>query len=121
MKALRIEEYGSVEVLEWKDTPEPTPSPHQVLIKVDAAGVNYADIMRRQGNYPGPDLPATLGLEAAGTITALGSDVTDGRLAVGQKVMAMGRRARRSTLRSITISFFRTPRASTRSTPAVCR
>ena len=54
MKALRIEEYGSVEVLEWKDTPEPTPSPHQVLIKVDAAGVNYADIMRRQGNYPGP-------------------------------------------------------------------
>ena len=54
MKALRIEEYGSVEVLEWKDAPEPTPSPHQVLIRVDAAGVNYADIMRRQGNYPRP-------------------------------------------------------------------
>ena len=90
MKALRIEEYGSVEVLEWKDAPEPSPSPHQVLIKVDSAGVNYADIMRRQGNYPGPDLPATLGLEASGTITELGSDVTDGRLAVGQKVMAMG-------------------------------
>ncbi|MCY4416646.1 MAG: NAD(P)H-quinone oxidoreductase [Chloroflexi bacterium] len=90
MKALRIEEYGSVEVLEWKDATEPSPSPHQVLIKVDSAGVNYADIMRRQGNYPGPDLPATLGLEASGTITELGSDVTDGRLAVGQKVMAMG-------------------------------
>ena len=90
MKALRIEEYGSVDVLQWKDAPEPTPSPHQVLIKVDSAGVNYADIMRRQGNYPGPDLPATLGLEAAGTITALGSDVTDGRLSVGQRVMAMG-------------------------------
>ncbi len=90
MKALRIEEYGSVEVLEWKDAPEPSPSPHQVLIKVDSAGVNYADIMRRQGNYPGPDLPATLGLEASGTITELGSDVTDRRLAVGQKVMAMG-------------------------------
>ena len=90
MKALRIEEYGSVDVLQWKDAPEPAPSPHQVLIKVDSAGVNYADIMRRQGNYPGPDIPATLGLEAAGTITELGSDVTDGRLAVGQKVMAMG-------------------------------
>ena len=90
MKALRIEEYGDVGVLQWKDAPEPTPSPHQVLIKVDSAGVNYADIMRRQGNYPGPDLPATLGLEAAGTITGLGSDVTDGRLSVGQKVMAMG-------------------------------
>ena len=90
MKALRIEEYGSVDVLQWKDAPEPRLNPHQVLIKVDAAGVNYADIMRRQGNYPGPDLPATLGLEAAGTIAELGSDVTDGRLAVGQQVMAMG-------------------------------
>ena len=90
MKALRIEEYGGVDVLQWKDVPEPQPSRHQVLIKVDSAGVNYADIMRRQGNYPGPDLPATLGLEAAGTIAALGSDVTDGRLSVGQRVMAMG-------------------------------
>lgn len=90
MKALRIAEYGGVGVLQWTDTPEPTPSPHQALIKVDAARVNYADIMRRQGNYPGPDLPATLGLEAAGVITALGSGATDGRLAVGQRVMAMG-------------------------------
>ena len=90
MKALRIEEYGGVDVLQWKDVPEPQPNRHQVLIKVDSAGVNYADIMRRQGNYPGPDLPATLGLEAAGTIAALGSDVTDGRLSVGQRVMAMG-------------------------------
>ncbi len=90
MKSLRIEEYGGVDVLQWKESPQPQPGPHQVLIKVDAAGVNYADIMRRQGNYPGPDLPATLGLEAAGTITELGSDVADGRLSVGQKVMAMG-------------------------------
>ena len=90
MKALRIEEYGGVDVLQWKDVPEPHPSAHQVLIKVDSAGVNYADIMRRQGNYPGPDLPATLGLEAAGTVAALGADVTDGRLSVGQRVMAMG-------------------------------
>ena len=91
MKALRIEQYGGVDVLQWQDAPEPTPGPHQALIKVDAAGVNYADIMRRQGNYPGPDLPATLGLEAAGVITALGADAAaDGRLAVGQRVMAMG-------------------------------
>jgi NADPH2:quinone reductase len=90
MKAVRIHEFGGLDVLNWEDSPDPEPRPHQVLIKVDAAGVNYADIMRRQGNYPGPDIPATLGLEAAGTITELGSDVTDGRLAVGQKVMAMG-------------------------------
>ena len=91
MKALRIEQYGGVDVLQWEDAPEPVPGPHQALIKVDAAGVNYADIMRRQGNYPGPDLPATLGLEAAGVITALGADAAaGGRLAVGQRVMAMG-------------------------------
>lgn len=88
MKAVRIEQFGGVEVLQWMDTAEPTPRPGQVLLKVDAAGVNYADIMRRQGNYPGPDLPATLGLEAAGTIAQLGEGVTG--LAVGQKVMGMG-------------------------------
>lgn len=88
MKAVRIEQFGGVEVLQWTDTAEPTPRPGQVLIKVDAAGVNYADIMRRQGNYPGPDLPATLGLEAAGTIAQLGEGVTG--LAVGQKAMGMG-------------------------------
>ena len=88
MKAVRIEQFGGVEVLQWTDTAEPTPRSGQVLLKVDAAGVNYADIMRRQGNYPGPDLPATLGLEAAGTIAQLGEGVTG--LSVGQKVMGMG-------------------------------
>ena len=88
MKAVRINEFGGLEVLQWEDVPEPTPRAGQVLIKVDSAGVNYADIMRRQGNYPGPDLPATLGLEAAGTITDLGKGVSG--LSVGQRVMAMG-------------------------------
>ena len=88
MKAVRIEEFGGLEVLQWADVPEPAPRPGQVIIKVDSSGVNYADIMRRQGNYPGPDLPSTLGLEAAGTITALGEGVSG--LSVGQKVMGMG-------------------------------
>ena len=88
MKAVRINEFGGLEVLQWEDVPEPTPRAGQVLIKVDSAGVNYADIMRRQGNYPGPDLPSTLGLEAAGTITDLGKGVSG--LSVGQRVMAMG-------------------------------
>jgi len=88
MKAVRIHEFGDVEVLRWEEVPVPRPRPHQVLIKVDSAGVNYADIMRRRGNYPGPDLPATLGLEAAGSIEELGGEVTG--LTVGQRVMAMG-------------------------------
>ena len=88
MKAVRIHEFGGLEVLRWEDAPEPEARPHQVLIKVDAAGVNYADLMRRGGNYPGPDLPASLGLEAAGTVAAVGAEVSG--LAVGQRVMAMG-------------------------------
>lgn len=88
MKAVRIHEFGGLDVLKWEEAPDPEPRPHQVLIKVDAAGVNYADLMRRGGNYPGPDLPASLGLEAAGTVVEVGADVTG--LSVGQRVMAMG-------------------------------
>ena len=88
MKAVRIHEFGDLDVLKWEDIDRPTPRPRQVLIQVDSAGVNYADLMRRQGGYPGPDLPSTLGLEAAGTIVEIGSDVSG--LAIGQKVMGMG-------------------------------
>ena len=88
MKAVRINEFGGPEVLQWADVPIPEARPAQVVIKVDSAGVNYADIMRRGGNYPGPDLPSTLGIEAAGTIAQVGDAVTG--LTVGQRVMAMG-------------------------------
>src|ERR671914_483971 len=88
MKAVRIHEFGGLDVLRWEDVPVPRPRPNQVLIKVESSGVNYADTIRRQGNYPGPDLPSTLGLEAAGIIEELGENVTG--LTVGQRVMAMG-------------------------------
>ncbi|MDA1127931.1 MAG: zinc-binding dehydrogenase [Chloroflexi bacterium] len=88
MKAVRLNEFGGVEVLKFEDAPEPIVRPHHVLIKVDSAGVNYADILRRGGNYPGPDLPSSMGLEAAGTVTEVGSEVSG--ISVGQKVMGMG-------------------------------
>ncbi len=88
MKAVRLNEFGGVEVLKIEEVAEPTPRPHQVLINVDSAGVNYADILRRGGNYPGPDLPSSMGLEAAGTVAEVGSEVSG--ISVGQKVMAMG-------------------------------
>ena len=88
MKAVRLNEFGGVDVLKIEDVAEPTLRPHHVMIKVDSAGVNYADIMRRSGNYPGPDLPSSMGLEAAGTVTEVGSDVRG--ITVGQKVMGMG-------------------------------
>ena len=69
----RIHEFGGLDVLQWTNVPEPKARPGQVVIKVDSSGVNYADIMRRQGNYPGPDLPSTLGIESAGTICEAGA------------------------------------------------
>ena len=88
MKAVRIHEFGDIDVLRWEEAPEPKPRPHQVLIKVESAGVNYADLMRRGGGYPGPDLPSSLGLEAAGSVVEVGENVTG--ITVGQRVMAMG-------------------------------
>ncbi len=88
MRAVRLNEFGGLDVLKIEDVAEPNLRPHQVMIKVDAAGVNYADILRRSGNYPGPDLPSSMGLEAAGTVTEVGSEVSG--ISVGQKVMGMG-------------------------------
>ena len=88
MKAVRIHKFGGLDVLKWEEIDRPKPRANQVLIRVESAGVNYADLMRRQGGYPGPDLPSTLGLEAAGTIVELGSDVVG--LQIGQKAMGMG-------------------------------
>ena len=88
MKAVRINEFGGLEVLKWEDVPEPTARPGYVVIKVEAAGVNYADLMRRGGGYPGPDLPSSLGLEAAGTVVDVGENVEG--ITMGQRVMAMG-------------------------------
>ncbi len=88
MKAVRLNEFGEVDVLKIEEVPEPNLRPHHVMIKVSSAGVNYADILRRSGNYPGPGLPSSMGLESAGTVTEVGSDVTG--ITVGQQVMAMG-------------------------------
>ena len=69
MTAVEIREPGGPEVLRAVERPVPTPSPGEVLIRVEAAGVNRPDIMQRQGRYPPPpgasDLP---GLEVAGTV-----------------------------------------------------
>ncbi|MBI2402109.1 MAG: quinone oxidoreductase [Gemmatimonadetes bacterium] len=75
MKAVRIHTTGGPEVLRHEDVPQPAPGPGQAAIRVEAAGVNYIDTYHRSGLYRLP-LPATLGQEGAGTVTATGSDVT---------------------------------------------
>ncbi|PCJ27999.1 MAG: NADPH:quinone reductase [SAR86 cluster bacterium] len=75
MKAVRVKEYGGPEVMSYEDTDVPTIGSTDVLVKVEAAGINFIDTYQRSGLYQIP-LPATLGLEAAGTVEEVGSEVT---------------------------------------------
>lgn len=74
MKVVRIEAYGGPEVLRLVELPTPSPGPGQALVAIEAAGVNYIDTYQRTGFYQVP-LPAVLGQEAAGRVTAVGPDV----------------------------------------------
>jgi NADPH:quinone reductase len=74
-RAIRIERVGGPEVLVWKEIDTGEPGPGQVRIRHTAIGINYIDIYHRTGVYPLP-LPAVLGLEAAGTVIAVGPGVT---------------------------------------------
>ncbi|MCU0240053.1 MAG: quinone oxidoreductase [Pyrinomonadaceae bacterium] len=87
MKAIRVHELGGADKLTLEEIEKPTPNADEVLIKVAAAGINYADTMMRSGNYlTKPDLPFTLGYEAAGTVAEIGENVK--HLQVGQRVLA---------------------------------
>jgi len=78
MRAIEIERPGGPEVLRLAEHPMPAPGDSEVLIKVAAAGVNRPDIMQRKGHYPPPPGASDiLGLEVAGTVTAIGANVAD--------------------------------------------
>lgn len=73
MKAIVVREPGGPEVLEIGEVPTPTPGTGELLIRVEAAGVNRADLLQRRGLYPPPDgASPILGLEAAGTVEEVG-------------------------------------------------
>lgn len=89
MHAARIEKFGDPDVLGWVEVDDPVAGSGQVLLAVDAAGVNRADLLFRSGGYHrGPALPAVPGLEAAGRVLAVGEGV-DG-VAPGDRVLAWG-------------------------------
>ena len=89
MKAIRVHEFGAPEVMKLEEIPAPRPAAGQVLVRVRAAGVNPADTYMRSGNYAiKPPLPYTPGVDAAGTIEAVGSGVT--RVKPGDRVYTSG-------------------------------
>src|SRR5438477_10392354 len=87
MKAIRVHTPGGPEALRLEDVPEPKAEAGQAVVKIEAAGVNFIDVYQRTGLYK-VALPFTLGQEAAGTVTALGTGVSEPR--VGTRVAYCG-------------------------------
>lgn len=84
MHAVEVAATGGPEVLSYVDIPQPSPASGEVLIQVEAVGVNYIDTYFRSGTYP-VQLPFVVGNEAAGTVVEAGAGVT--ALAVGDRVV----------------------------------
>jgi NADPH:quinone reductase-like Zn-dependent oxidoreductase len=90
MRAVWIMKSGGPEVLAVRETPDPEPGPGQVRVRVRAAGLNFAEVMARQGLYPdAPKPPCVVGYEVAGVVDALGPGAVGP--AVGQRVVALVR------------------------------
>lgn len=82
--AIRVHEYGGPEKLVWEEMPLPSPKPGEALVRHRAVGLNYIDVYFRTGLYKAPALPATIGMEAAGVVEAVGEGVT--HIAPGDRV-----------------------------------
>ena len=81
---------GDIDVLKVQEKPDPTPRDDEVVIRVRAAGLNFADILARQGLYPdGPPKPCVMGYEVSGVVDSVGKDVNSSF--VGKSVVAMTR------------------------------
>ncbi|MDQ2802698.1 MAG: NAD(P)H-quinone oxidoreductase, partial [Pseudomonadota bacterium] len=88
MTYVAVESAGHPEVLKPATGPLPVPSPHEVLIRVQAAGVNRPDVQQRKGAYPPPPgASPILGLEVAGEVVAVGAEVRG--LEIGERVCGL--------------------------------
>jgi NADPH2:quinone reductase len=83
MRAVVVTQKGGSDVLELRDEPAPEPGPGELLVDVEAAGVNYRDIYEREGSYGGTP-PFIAGVEGAGTIASVGVGADE--FSVGDRV-----------------------------------
>jgi NADPH2:quinone reductase len=82
--AIRIHAHGGAEMLRWEAIDVGDPGPGEVRLRQTASGLNYIDVYQRDGLYPAGDLPAVLGMEAAGVVEAVGDGVD--RFSIGDRV-----------------------------------
>ncbi len=87
-KAIVFNQIGGPEVLRWVDYEPGQPGPGQVRLRHEAVGLNFIDVYHRSGLYPLPALPAIPGMEGAGTVEAVGENVTE--VAAGDRVAYAG-------------------------------
>jgi NADPH2:quinone reductase len=89
MRAIRFHSVGGPEVLRLEQVPDPVPGAGELLVRVRAVGVNFADTRFRRGEYfVRPQFPQIPGMESAGEVVALGAGTTG--VAVGDRVMVLG-------------------------------
>lgn len=87
MLAIQYDTFGAPDVLRWAEAPDPAPGPGEALVRVDAAGLNFADIYRRQGRFtPAGPAPWIPGYEGAGVIVALGEGAAAAGLGAGDRI-----------------------------------
>ena len=75
MKAIIVPEFGGYDVLRLGEVPEPVAGPGQVVVRVHASGINYAETRMRAGSFFGVATPFTIGMEAAGVVESVGAGV----------------------------------------------
>jgi NADPH2:quinone reductase len=83
MKAIRVHEIGGPEVMRLEDVPDPQPGPGEIVVRLEAIGINFIEVYQRTGQYS-MQYPYTPGREGAGIVTAVGDGVTEVR--VGDRV-----------------------------------
>ena len=87
MKAIQVKKVGGPEAMELVDLPVPLPNSTEAVVRIEAVGVNFIDVYVREGRYQAP-VPFIPGQEAAGVVSAVGSDVL--KLSVGDRVAYCG-------------------------------
>ena len=89
MHGFVVEQFGGPEVMQWQSLPALEPGPQQVSVDVFASGINFAETRMRAGTYSGQPLPFVCGMEGAGIVNAVGTEVTE--FQVGDRVFGRAR------------------------------